>query len=199
VGWCAGRNPPSVQRRHPAKRATRASLQNLTGAYLPFHLAGQPFQRFHFNILNDLARITVTRWMDVSFLLRSQDSRPAPLTDATSLQCGRSFLRCFGHPEPSASSPAKKILINSSPIRVTQTNAKLIRHHLNTLYLQGRLTSGEMNCARAQDAVLDNTASRMKGKSEPSSYYKLTMKTMQRPIVDPFQRQTNTQPKVSPT
>jgi len=51
-GWCAGRNPPSVQRRHSAKRATRASRRQLPGVYLPFHLAGQPFHRFTPNILN---------------------------------------------------------------------------------------------------------------------------------------------------
>jgi len=45
--WCAGHNPPSVQRRHSAKRATRACGKTLISAYSPFHPAGQSFHRFH--------------------------------------------------------------------------------------------------------------------------------------------------------
>ena len=38
MGWCAGRNPPSVQRRHSAKRATRASRRNSQAPICPFTL-----------------------------------------------------------------------------------------------------------------------------------------------------------------
>ena len=82
-GWCAGHNPPSVQRRHSAKRATRTSHRHLTGAYLPFHLAGQPFHRsppnsstrYHVHHRTNAKR-------DVSFLRRTQDSHPTPSTSA---------------------------------------------------------------------------------------------------------------------
>ena len=45
LGWCAGRNPPSVQRWHSAKRATRVFCSGFIDAYLPFHLAGRSFHR----------------------------------------------------------------------------------------------------------------------------------------------------------
>ena len=46
-GWRVGCNPPSVLRRHPAKRATRISGRIFIDAYSPFHPGGRPFQRFH--------------------------------------------------------------------------------------------------------------------------------------------------------
>jgi hypothetical protein len=64
---------------HSTNRATRALGRFLTGVCLPFPLAGRPFHRFTPGILNNSACITGTCRMDVSFLLRSQDSRLTPL------------------------------------------------------------------------------------------------------------------------
>ena len=78
-GWCAGHNPPFVQRRHSAKRATRASRRQLPGVYLPFHLAGQPFHRIQPNILNTLnVHHRPSAELDVSFLRCCQGSHPTP-------------------------------------------------------------------------------------------------------------------------
>jgi len=75
-----------------AQRATRASRRLFPGAYLPFHLAGQPFHRFNFNILNDFYahhRCGLKRRF-VSALLPGFS--PFILADAASLLGGRSFL-----------------------------------------------------------------------------------------------------------
>jgi hypothetical protein len=84
LDWCAGHNPPSVQRQHSAKRATRTSRRHLTGAYLPFHLAGQPFHRSPLNILNTLnVHHSTSVERGVPFLRCCQGSRPAPYASAT--------------------------------------------------------------------------------------------------------------------
>jgi len=79
MGWRVGCNPPSVLAWHSANRATRALGRFLISVCLPLPLAGRPFHRFASNILNNLACVIGTCWMDVSFLLRSQGSRLTPL------------------------------------------------------------------------------------------------------------------------
>jgi len=57
----AGRNPPFVQVDGIRLNGLPApSRRQFIDAYLPFHLAGQPFHRFQISILNDLTRFIVT-------------------------------------------------------------------------------------------------------------------------------------------
>jgi len=105
-GWCAGRNPPFVQWRHSAKRATRACGKTVISAYLPFHPAGQSFHRLSSSILNNNASSRTAEW-HVSFLFCRQCSRTTPFTGVAGLPGGRSFLKRSIHRvrKPSASSP----------------------------------------------------------------------------------------------
>jgi len=57
-------------------------------------------------ILNDLARLIAILRMDVSFLFRSQGSRPAPL-QALQFSVVGGVSSGARHPKPSASSPAQ--------------------------------------------------------------------------------------------
>lgn len=88
--WRVGCNLPSVLMWHSADRATRTSGRFFISACLPFPLAGRPFHRFSSGILNNLACIIGACWMDVSFLLRSQGSRPTPFGRCNST-CGAEF------------------------------------------------------------------------------------------------------------
>jgi len=91
LGWCAGRNPPSVQRRHSAKRATRVSSETVIDAYLPFHPAGQSFHRSHpTSSTTQHHRHTLDgRFVSVLLPVLSHYA----FTGVASLLCGRSFLK----------------------------------------------------------------------------------------------------------
>lgn len=78
-GWRVGCNPPFVLGGIRLIGLPAPLGRFLTGVCLPFPLAGRPFHRFHFSILNNLACIIGNCWMDVSFLLRCQGSRLTPL------------------------------------------------------------------------------------------------------------------------
>jgi len=92
-GWCAGRNPPSVQRRHSSNRATRVSPQLVIDAYLPFLPCRTAVSTLPRDVLGNLACLLATRLVDVPFLLCCQGSRPTPLQALQGCGVGRSFLR----------------------------------------------------------------------------------------------------------
>jgi len=118
MSWCAGRNPPSVQRRHLAERATRASHRLLPGAYLPFHLAGQPFHRFTLDFLHNLAIVSLfMRRVDVSFLRCCQGSHPIILVDVAKSAWWAEFPHAQRARKPSASSPTQKKEEKRFPIK----------------------------------------------------------------------------------
>ena len=105
-GWCAGRNPPFVFDGIQLN-GLPASPAEVTDAYLPFHPAGQPFHRIqpHPQRLN-----THHPHPTIGRSVSAPEPRLSPhaLTGATVQRGGRSFLRCQGHPKPSASSPTPK-------------------------------------------------------------------------------------------
>lgn len=107
-GWCAGRNPPFVFDGIQLN-GLPASPAEITDAYLPFHPAGQPFHRIqpHPQRLN-----THHPHPTIGRSVSAPEPRLSPhaLTGATVQRGGRSFLRCQGHPKPSASSPTPKRL-----------------------------------------------------------------------------------------
>ena len=78
-GWRVGRNPPSVLCGIRLIGLPAPSGRFFIGVCLPFPLAGQPFHRFTPSILNIMHASSSSAWVDVSFLLCSQGSRPAPL------------------------------------------------------------------------------------------------------------------------
>jgi len=104
--WCAGHNPPFVFDGIQLN-GLPASPAEITDAYLPFHPAGQPFHRIqpHPQRLN-----THHPHPTIGRSVSAPEPRLSPhaLTGATVQRGGRSFLRCQGHPKPSASSPTPK-------------------------------------------------------------------------------------------
>ncbi len=119
-GWCAGHNPPFVQRRHSAKRATRTSRRHLTGAYLPFHLAGQPFHRNPPNILNTFKAciIVVTLSGTYRFCAVAKALALRPMRALRRLRGGRSFLTLRERDSHPPAHQPKQSMAESSEIRI---------------------------------------------------------------------------------
>jgi len=103
-GWCAGRNPPFVSRRHSAERATRAShsTHRRLLALSPRRTAVSPLPP---SLLGDLARHIVTDLVGVSFLFRSRGSRPTPCGVAGCAVGGVSSGRKWPESHPPAHQP----------------------------------------------------------------------------------------------
>jgi len=95
LGWCAGRNPPSVQRRHSAKRATRASRRNSQAPICPFTLQVGRFTAST-GILNDLTRIIVLSPNGRSVSAPEPRLSPHVFAGVAVLRGGRSFLKRTG-------------------------------------------------------------------------------------------------------
>ncbi len=87
VGWCIGYNPPSVVCGIRLIGLPAPSGRYFIGDCLPFPLAGRPFHRFQPSAL-DITNVSLPVWVDVSFLLRCQGSRPVP--------CGTAILHVGG-------------------------------------------------------------------------------------------------------
>ena len=110
IGWCVGRNPPSVVCGIRLIGLPAPSGRDFIGDCLPFPLAGRPFHRStpaHSALSMPHRQVRV----DVSFLLRCQRSRVAPRGSCNST-CGRSFLRPadFWVRQPHTNSPAHTIM-----------------------------------------------------------------------------------------
>jgi len=94
-----------------------ASPAEITDAYSPFHPAGQPFHRIqpHPQRLN-----THHPHPTIGRSVSAPEPRLSPhaLTGATVQHGGRSFLRCQGHPKPSASSPTHKTIFMVMKIKI---------------------------------------------------------------------------------
>jgi len=123
LGWCAGRNPPSVQRQHSAKRATRASRRHLTGAYSPFHPAGQPFHRSPHNRTQRSERTRHRQRLNGRFVSALEPSFSAHALSGRCSVCvvdGVSSMPSRRHRKPPASSPTNKRLRRRFHIRVLE-------------------------------------------------------------------------------
>lgn len=107
VGWCAGRNPPSVHRQHSAIRATRASCSSSWAPICPYTLQDSRFTVSHPASFNNLACIIVNCRMDVSFLFCCQSSRLASFWMLQFCVVG-GVSSSFEGSELSASSPTQK-------------------------------------------------------------------------------------------
>jgi hypothetical protein len=105
---------------HLANRATHALGRFLTGVCLPFPPAGRPFHRFASSILDNLACLIGTCWMDVPFLFRCQGSRPTPLR-ALQFYAWAEFPQasCEAR-KPHANSPAQNNICEGQAIRVLE-------------------------------------------------------------------------------
>jgi len=122
LDWCAGRNPPFVQRRHSAKRATRASRRRLPGVYSPFHLAGQPFHRIQPNILNTYACIIVpTPSWTCRFCAVAKALALRPMRALRCLRGGRSFLTLHERDSRPPAHQPRLSMESSSEIRIMIT------------------------------------------------------------------------------
>ena len=87
VGWRLGHNPPFVDCGIRLIGLPAPSGRFFIGDCLPFPLAGRPFHRFQSSAL-DITNVSLPVWVDVSFLLRCQGSRPVP--------CGTAILHVGG-------------------------------------------------------------------------------------------------------
>jgi len=125
-GWCAGRNPPFVFDGIQLN-GLPASPAEIIDAYSPFHPAGQPFHRIqpHPQRLN-----THHPHPTVGRIVSAPEPRLSPhaLTGATVQHGGRSFLRCQGHPKPSASSPTHKTIFMVIEIKFLIFRMNILRH-----------------------------------------------------------------------